>query len=255
MIIALNDEKWSLFKTFFPIQKRGRPRLWDDRHILEAIFYILRNGCTWDGLPSNFPPKSTVYDRFRKWCEQGIFEQMRKTIFEVLIENGMSTNIAYIDATFVRGCLGGDKIGVTKWGKGSKIMAIVNEDSKPLAAIVASASPHELKLLEQTLGDLPCIKNPEILVGDRAYDSDYHDVILQKQNINLVAPHRKNRRRKETQNQKEIDEHYRERWRVERFFAWIKSARRLLVRFEKRSFVFQSFLDLYATLVIVKDIL
>ena len=120
---------------------------------------MLRNGCTWDSLPSNFPPKSTVYDRFRSWCNQGIFEQIRNTVLEILIENGMTISVTYVDATFVRGCLGGDKIGITKWGKGSKIMAIVNEDSKPLAAVVASENPHELKLLEQTLGDFPATKD------------------------------------------------------------------------------------------------
>ena len=83
---------------------------------------------------------------------------MRNTILEILIENGMNIQVAYVDATFVRGCLGGDKIGNTKCGKGSKIISIVNEDSKPLAAIVTSANPHEMRLFEQILGDLPNAK-------------------------------------------------------------------------------------------------
>lgn len=255
MIIALNNEKWSLFRRFFPPQKRGRPHLWSNRSVLEALLYVLRNGCTWNGLPSHFPPKSTVYDRFRSWCNQGIFEQIRNTVLEILIENGMTISVTYVDATFVRGCLGGDKIGITKCGKGSKIMTIVNEDSKPLAALVTSAKPHELMLLEQALRDLPDTERPKMIVGDRAYDSDSHDACLQEQNIKLIAPHKKNRRKKPTQDQKEIETHYKKRWCVERFFAWTKYARRLLNRFEKYSFVFQGFLDLYAALVIIKDIL
>lgn len=254
MIIALNDKKWSLFKNFFPPQNRGRPRVWSDRIILEALLYMLRNGCTWAGLPSNYPPKSTVYDRFCLWCSVDIFEQMRNTILEILVKNGMKIDIAYIDATFVRGCLGGDKIGRTKCGKGSKIMAIVNEDSKPLAAIVTSANPHELSLIEKTLGDFPDISMPQKMVGDRAYDSDSHDERVQKKGIKLIAPHKKNRTKEVTQDLRELEEVYKERWRVERFFAWTKYARRLLNRFEKKSFIFQAFLDLFAALTLMKKL-
>ena len=80
------------------------PRTMGDRVsggiIVEALLYVLGND----------PPKFTVYDRFRLWCVSGI----------------------YIDVSFVRGCLGGDRIGRTKCGKASKLMTIVNEDSKPL---------------------------------------------------------------------------------------------------------------------------
>ena len=69
-------------------------------------------------------------------------------------------------------------------------MAIVNEDSKPLAAIITSASPHELKLLDATFGDLPDIGMPEMTVGDRAYDSDPHDEKLKTLGTKLIAPHK-----------------------------------------------------------------
>jgi len=255
MIIALTDKKWSFFENFFPNSNRGRPRIWSDRIILEALLYMLQNGCTWAGLPSNYPPKSTVYDRFRLWCVSDIFEQIRNTILEILVEGGMKIDITYIDATFVRGCLGGDKIGRTKCGKGSKIMTIVNEDFKPLAAIVTSAQPHELRLIEETLRDLPDIIMPQKMVGDRAYDSDSHDKKAQQIGVKLIAPHRKNRKKKVTQDFKELEEVYKERWRVERFFAWTKYARRLLNRFEKKSFVFQAFLDLFSALTLLKELL
>lgn len=254
MIIALNDQKWSLFEKFFSPQTRGRPRIWNDRIILEALLYVLRNGCTWADLPKNYPPKSTVYDRFRRWCADGIFEQIRNTILEILVEGGMDIRVAYIDVTFIRGCLGGDKIGTTKWGKGSKIMVIVNHESKPLAAIVTSANPHELRLLDETLRDLPDILAPKILVGDRAYDSDSHDKKAYEKGIQLVAPHKKNRKKQRTQDAKELEIFYKERWRVERFFAWTKYARRLLNRFEKKSFIFQNFLDLFSVLTFLKGL-
>ena len=140
-------------------------------------------------------------------------------MLEILIENGITLSVTDVDATFAQRCLGGDKIGITKCGKGSKIMTIVNADSKPLAALVTSAKPHEFMLLEQALGDFPDTEKPKMMVGDRAYDADSHDACLQEQNIKLITPHKKNRRKKSTQDHKEIETHYKKRWCVERFFA------------------------------------
>jgi putative transposase len=41
------------------------------RRILDAIFYVVRTGCAWRYLPSNFPPWQTVFYHFRRWCLQG----------------------------------------------------------------------------------------------------------------------------------------------------------------------------------------
>src|SRR5439155_20150947 len=63
-------------------------------------------------------------------------------------------------------------VGPTKRGKGSKIMAVAERSGLPVAINVASASPHEVKLVKPTLdaGFLP--EAPERLIGDNAYDSD-----------------------------------------------------------------------------------
>ena len=66
----------------------------------------------------------------------------------------------------------GSAVGPTRRGKGSKIMAIADRHGLPLAVHVASASPHETKLVEATLAARFLARNPERLIGDRAYDSD-----------------------------------------------------------------------------------
>lgn len=159
----------------------------------------------------------------------------------------------FIDGTFVRAMCGGDHVGRTKIGKGSKIMAIVNEKSQPLSAIATSAKPYEITLVEDTLADLPEANLTKILVGDRAYDSDPHDKKLAQKNVELIAPHRKNRVSPQTQCPEQFKKYYGKRWTVERFFAWMKSARRLLNRFEKKLSVFQAFLDLFLTFTLIKD--
>ena len=95
---------------------------------------------------------------------------------------------------------GGSAVGPTRRGKGSKIMAISDGHGLPLAVHVASASPHETKLVEVTFEQRFLAETPERLIGDRAYDSDPLDArIRERFGVQLVAPHNSTRSRKATQ--------------------------------------------------------
>src|SRR5262250_2974453 len=67
---------------------------------------------------------------------------------------------------------GGDGVGRTLIGKGSKLMAIADSHGLPIALWVTSASPHEQKLVEATVAHRFVANKPKRLIGDRAYDSD-----------------------------------------------------------------------------------
>lgn len=121
-------------------------------------------------------------------------------------------------------------MGPTKRGKGTKIMAIAAVTSLPLAITVDSASPHETKLVEETLAGSFFDELPARLIGDRAYDSDLLDKRLQRDyGIDLIAPNRKSRTR--TQDRRKL-RRYKRRWSVERLFAWLQWFRRLVTRYE-----------------------
>ena len=121
-------------------------------------------------------------------------------------------------------------MGKTKRGKGTKIMAIAAANSVPLAVTIDSASPHETKLVDETLAgsflDELCAK----LIGDKAYDSDPLDRRLEEEyGIEMIAPNRENR--SQTQDGRALRRYLR-RWVVERLFAWLHWFRRLVVRYE-----------------------
>jgi hypothetical protein len=79
-------------------------------------------------------------------------------------------------------------------------MAIADATGLPVAACLASASPHEVKLAEVAIDSLFVSGTPEKLIGDKAYDSDALDAeLLKKKNIELIAPHRRNRTKPKTQ--------------------------------------------------------
>ncbi len=70
-------------------------------------------------------------------------------------------------------------------------------------------------------------------MGEKAYDSDpLEEALLLEQGIEMIAPHRKNRRKEKTQDGRKLLRRYKRRWKVERLFGWLQNFRRLLVRYE-----------------------
>jgi putative transposase len=77
----LTDVEWTVLTPLIPAAKPGgRPRTTDMREVINAIFYILRGGCQWRLLPTDFPPYQTVYDYFRTWRRAGVWERMHDTL-------------------------------------------------------------------------------------------------------------------------------------------------------------------------------
>jgi len=111
-------------------------------------------------------------------------------------------------------------------------MAIADASGLPVAAHVESASPHEVKLVEDTIDSSFTQYAPDKLIGDKAYDSDpLDDRLLEDRGVEMIAPHRKGRKKSNTQDGRKL-RRYRRRWKVERLFAWLQNFRRLIVRYE-----------------------
>jgi len=126
---------------------------------------------------------------------------------------------------------GGLAVGPTKRGKGTKIIALADDHSLPLAVSIESASPHESQLVEGVLGHSFLDALPAQLIGDKAYDSDRLDRELsERYGIEMIAPHR-GERHTPTQDGRSL-RRYRRRWRVERLFAWLHYFRKLVTRWE-----------------------
>lgn len=93
-------------------------------------------------------------------------------------------------------------MGKIKRGKGTNLMAMADGSGLPLAANTTSASPHEVTLVGQTLDGKFVAEMPQRFIGDRAYDSDGLDEALADQGIEMIAPHK--RGRKKTQEPKAV---------------------------------------------------
>ena len=102
----LTLEQWELIEPLIPLAKsRGRPReveVWD---VLNAIFYLLTQGCTWRNLPGDFPAWQTVYRYFRTWRKDGtwlsLHDRLRAWV-RVASDRAASPSEAIVDSQSVK---------------------------------------------------------------------------------------------------------------------------------------------------------
>lgn len=258
-MLELTEDQLDMIVDFMPDHPPrptgGRPRI-DKRQALRGIFWILDNGAKWKDLPTCYGSKSSVHRAFRRWVDMGAFEDLFAQLGEML-ELGKSFKLyeCYIDGTFSKAKGGGDGIGCTKAGKGVKIMVMVDAQGLPIAVNSGSASPHESKLVEPLFDFMVTVDFPKKLIGDKAYDSDGLDEEMAKRGVDMIAPHRRNRKpENKTQDGRKV-RRYKRRWTVERTIAWLQNYRRLCIRWEKSQAMFQGFLNFTCAILLIKSVL
>lgn len=83
----LTDEQFSFIKPLLPLPKPlGRKRTVDYREVINAIFYVNRNGIIWANLPRNFPPYKTVNGLYNEWRKSGLWDDMLLVLREMVRE-------------------------------------------------------------------------------------------------------------------------------------------------------------------------
>lgn len=204
-------------------------------------------------LPQSYPNYKTVHRRFQSWCQKEVLRNVLTDLAnELREEGGIDESECFIDATFSSAKGGGGGIGKTKRGKGVKILGIVDRHGLPLSVSTHAANHHEVTLVQLSFDFYMIEAKPENLIGDRAYDSDPLDEELKKDGIEMISPHKVNRKRPKTQDGRRL-RRYQRRWIVERFFAWIQWKRRLLVRWEYYARNFLGFVQLASISILLKQ--
>lgn len=92
----LSDEEWAVIEPLLPKKGRGPARR-DDRSVLNGIFYILRTGAPWRDLPERYGPHTTVYNRYVRWGERGVWQE----IFETLAAE-CEDALVFVDSSIVK---------------------------------------------------------------------------------------------------------------------------------------------------------
>ena len=114
----LTDKQWALIAEAIPAAKPGgRPRKIDPREIVNAIFYVLRTGCSWRSLPHDFPKWQLVYVYFRQWEQQGLWQALNDRLREQVRQQAgrdRQPSAAILDSQSVKTTQKGDLAAITR---------------------------------------------------------------------------------------------------------------------------------------------
>ncbi|WP_237388499.1 IS5 family transposase [Xenorhabdus sp. Sc-CR9] len=233
--IYASDISREVFMEIEPLllssRKRTRPRKTDVYEVFCALLYLLKSGCQWDMLPSDFPAKSTVYYYFKLWKEKpsdtepSLLEQALKNVVgEARISHGRNVNTTFVivDSQSVKNT---DTAREKGYDAGKKVSGIkrhiaVDNQGLPHAMAVTTANVTDrtgaLITFTRHRKSLSCVTNVLADGGytGTAFADDVHHILGATVEI---------AKRSELHTFKVIPK----RWVVERSFAWLEKCRRL----------------------------
>ena len=228
----MSEAEFALIAPLLPAPKKRGRKPTDAQHILNAIFYMIRCGCPWRLLPKDFPPYTTVQNRFYAWRDSGLWAQI-VAIFVMSAREAQGREAAptavVIDSQSAKTTEAGGPRGYDagKKVKGRKRQLAVDTLGLPIECQITVASVQDRDALEPLLKAVKA-KSPWVKMSfvDGGYQGD------EAQRAAFEASHIAITVVKRTDKEVKGFVVLPKRWVVERTLGWINRARRLSKDFE-----------------------
>ncbi|MBL0770139.1 IS5 family transposase [Sphingopyxis sp. DHUNG17] len=244
----LTDEQMARLQPYFP-KSHGRERV-DNRRVLSGIIFVNRNGLRWRDAPREYGPAKTLYNRWKRWSDKGIFIRMMEGL---ATPQAPERKTIMIDATYLKAhrtasSLGGKKggpgrlIGRTKGGMNTKLHAVTDANGRPISFFMTAGQVSDYTGAAALLDSL---SKAQWMLADRGYDADWFRDALQEKGITPCIPGRKIR----SKTVKYDKRRYKRRNRIEIMFGRLKDWRRVATRYDRCPKAFFSAVALAATVI------
>jgi transposase len=93
----LTDAQFERIRPHLPTDTRGKARV-DDRRVISGIVHVLKSGARWVDAPAVYGPRKTLYNRFVRWAEKGVWQ----TLFRALARAGGPPEQVLIDSSAIK---------------------------------------------------------------------------------------------------------------------------------------------------------
>ncbi|MBY3179843.1 IS5 family transposase [Rhizobium leguminosarum bv. viciae 248] len=244
--LVLRDEQWERIAPHIIGDERTRGSSGrDNRMFVEAVLWIVRTGSPWRDLPEVFGEWNSVFRRFSRWSQKGIWWRMFAAMsddpdFEYLI----------VDSTIIRAhqhAAGGKKgaedqaLGRSRGGLSTKIHMVVRGLGCPVRFTLTAGQKGDAPQADALIEGLPA----KVVMGDTAYDSDRLRAEIAGKGAVAVIPNNPSRAKKYPLD-KDL---YAQRHLIECCFSKLKQFRRVATRFEKTARNYQAVVTIAATVL------